>query len=581
MNEAARDGDVTSNEGVSPRLRVFVLVCSFLAVLKLWLIRRDEIPCLGSPFDDIWYLQSANDWYWLRAYNELPFGTPPYVRLPAYPLYLAVVNLTGIPLRIINELLFIFGAFVFAWVLIKAGQSRALGILLFTVIVFHPASFIVNNLAYPDTFYASVLLFCLAGLILLLLKRDDPYRRWYALGTGIALALLWHIRQENIIISGFFACYALIWYLHVRSERQSRRNKLRQFMVLVAAPFAVIILVSLVVKTVNYARFGVFSGDAMFTSDFEAASKSLMRITPKVPIRFVAVPHEVRQRAYEISPAFKELEFYFEGDLGRTWASYAKDAGVQVPGEISTGHIWWGLNQATYYAGYNKSARQAGRFYRRIASEINIACDDGRITCRNVISSLVDPASQNYLPYLGESFLHIVRLFNTSTEPTKPQEHSNLPPDLLNLVNSVTNRRAAWSDFSAVETQHPESRIQRRIWHFHGKAITVLTFVGIFGLLVLIASYRRVDLKQPVFGILALLFVVVAIRVAVFTFIDASWWVVNDVRYVFPVTYLYSCFLLILIWSAVKLVGSSPSFGRIWQRIIPRRIPRIAPDESA
>src|SRR6266545_3902111 len=125
----------------SPRLnRMFILSCSFLALVKLWLVRGDDVPCLGSPFDDIWYMQSAKDWYWLRSYSELPFGTPPYVRLPAYPLYVAIVNLTGIPLRIATELLLLLAAFVFIWVLVQAKQMRSLCVLLYAAIIFHPGS---------------------------------------------------------------------------------------------------------------------------------------------------------------------------------------------------------------------------------------------------------------------------------------------------------------------------------------------------------------------------------------------------------------------------------------------------------
>jgi hypothetical protein len=217
-SDATRAGLITS-----PRLGVaFVVACAALALLKLWLVRGGEVVCLGSPFDDIWYAQSAKDWYWLRSYGDLPFGTLPYIRLPAFPIYVALVNLSGIPLRVANELLFVFAAFVFAWVLIKAGLSRFLCVLLYAAIVFHPVSFFVNDMMATDVFYAPVLLFSLASLILLFVRREHPRRLRYALASGLSLAILWHVRQESVLVLFLLAFYALLALAAVRQRCRGR-----------------------------------------------------------------------------------------------------------------------------------------------------------------------------------------------------------------------------------------------------------------------------------------------------------------------------------------------------------------------
>jgi len=440
----AKDDESRLSKAASPRANtIFILSCLALALIKLWLVHSDEVACQSSTFDEIWYAQSAKDWYWLRSYHELPFGTPPYIRPPGFPLYVALASLTGIPLRLTNELLYMAAAFVFARVLIKAGHSQLLCALIYSLIIFHPASFAINNLISPDVIYTPFLLFSLAGLIFLFLRREDRRRLWYAVVAGLLLAILWHVRQESIAIVGILMVYALLLLLVGRREAIFNAHTFKLLGVLVGVPALMILTVSLIVKTVNYARIGVFATDAMFTSDFEKASKALLRVKPAVPIRYVAVPREVRARVYQVSPAFKELEPYFEGDTGQTWAKFGKDIGVQAPGEISTGHFWWALNQATYQAGYNKSARQAGQFYRRLAGEINTACADSRLDCRPVFSSLIDPHPQNYLPHMSHSFKLIAALFNTSIEVSKPVDIDTAPLDVCELFDTVANRRAA------------------------------------------------------------------------------------------------------------------------------------------
>lgn len=684
----AKDDRSRSSVSASPRLStIFIVSCVVLALIKLWLVHSDEVACLGSPFDDIWYAQSAKDWYWLRSYRELPFGTPPYIRPPIFPLYVALANLSGIPLRLTNELLFLFAAFVFAWVLTKAGQSQFLCALVYAAIVFHPASFFVNNLVYPDALYAPVLLFALVGLIFLFLKREAQRRLWYAVATGLLLAILWHVRQESVAIVGFLIVYALLLLVAGGEQRVFSTHTLKQLGVLVVVPAVVILTVSLIVKTINYARVGVFATDAMFTSDFERASKALLRVKPAVPIRFVSVPREARGRVYQISPAFKELEPYFEGDPGQTWVRFGKDVGVQAPGEISAGHFWWALNQATYMAGYNKSARHAGQFYRRVAGEINAACADGRLECRPVFSSLVDPHIQNYLPHLLNSFQRITDQFISSSEIPKPVDMDNLPQDVRALFDSVATRRAAlqhhgaarlsgWAfdlkdnlqgvmlrardgqilastlliprpdvvsafaatsmtvplntgfdlqipstsskvssadiiftttkgkelsvsrpgattnapgeelifnidaDQVAVRASGLEDSIQSFIWTVHGKFIRLLTYAGLLTLLPILIFYRSVNFREPVFIIIALLTAVIAIRVSIFTLIDASAYVANDIRYIFPVLGLYTSVLLLLISYSLNLATSRMNLRGAWQRMNVRKLFRRTMNQS-
>src|SRR5882762_1588643 len=76
----------------------FLLVSLVLALFKFWLVSRDEIVTGLLPHDAVWYVNSAREWYWFGPYKA-PFGVPPFIRLPAYPLFIALTRQTGIPLR--------------------------------------------------------------------------------------------------------------------------------------------------------------------------------------------------------------------------------------------------------------------------------------------------------------------------------------------------------------------------------------------------------------------------------------------------------------------------------------------------
>ena len=141
----------------------------------------------------------------------------------------------------------------------------------------------------------------------------------------------------------------------------------------------------------------------------------------------------------------------------------------------------------------------------------------------------------------------------------------------------MTNRRSAFRSDAPV-VAGTRTRAQSYIWRHHPKLTVLLTYAALCSLLLLLICYRRVDWREPVFSIMILLIAVIAIRVALITLIDASAWPVNDIRYIFPVMYLYTCFLLMLIGSAVKLVASLISRNQAWQRIGWRNVFNKAPD---
>jgi hypothetical protein len=113
-----------------------------------------------------------------------------------------------------------------------------------------------------------------------------------------------------------------------------------------------------------------------------------------------------------------------------------------------------------------------------------------------------------------------------------------------------------------------ENSIQSFIWSKHGKLVGFLTYAALGALLLLLIFYRSVRIEEPVFTIIAFLSAVIIIRVAVFTFIDAAAYIAaTDVRYTFPVMYLYTCVLLMLIACALGVVGERLRRGGVVRKM--------------
>lgn len=421
----------------------FCAFCLALAALKLLLISGEEIVARYQPLDDLWQILAASRGYWLGTdYNYSTFA-----HLPVYPLWIALTYFTGIPLRIATEVVYLLAAFAFASVLVRAGVGLAVGAICYGLLVFHPASFQLFNYALAETIYAPLLLLAMASLILLWLNRNSSGAPKYGILTGLFFGLLWCTRKESILIVATFAAYATavtVWQMRHRHESPRLSKRL---VVLILLPIAIVLTASLSVKAANWVRFGLFVSSDMDAPGYRAAYRALLRIRPEQSIRFVPVPREVREKAYAVSPAFKELEPLFEGEFGRVAASETK-RWMGIEGEIAAGWFYWALRQAAAQTGHHGTAAEGDAYYHRIANEINLAIDDGRLKGRWVAADFLDPDPGNYIPHLGNSIVKMWHLFTSTNElPREKDDAATVPETVRRAFDIVANRRAALTGY--------------------------------------------------------------------------------------------------------------------------------------
>src|SRR5881394_1655556 len=162
-----------------------------VGLCKLWVIHTEEIYGSSAEYDALWYVGSAKYWYWFQPYSWTAF-----VRPCAYPLFMAVVHFLGIPLRIAIELTQMAGYAVLIAVLRKVAVPRWLCVLLFALMILHPASFLYNNHTMSESFYTPILVLALAGSLLTLFTKKIGHAVW----TGASYAVLWNIREESFLI---------------------------------------------------------------------------------------------------------------------------------------------------------------------------------------------------------------------------------------------------------------------------------------------------------------------------------------------------------------------------------------------
>jgi hypothetical protein len=179
-----------------------------------------------------------------------------------------------------------------------------------------------------------------------------------------------------------------------------------------------------------------------------------------------------------------------------------------------------------------------------VAREINRACDEGRVPHRFVLSSFVDPGALASIRYLPESFARIAGLFLLQFERAAGRNDAILTASQRALYDEMTGRStvsARQEGLSAV--------FENFIGRYHRIFVAGLSLIGIAALLILVWHWRKLRLS-PLIAVLVLLAAAILLRVTLFSYLDATWWIGGYERYLFPVMPVYSCFLLLLIYQA-------------------------------
>jgi hypothetical protein len=462
------------------------------------------------------------------------------------------VHFCGIPLRIAIELAQMAGYGVFIAALRRAGLPRALSLLIFALMILHPASFLFNNHSMSDSFYAAVLPLALGSSLLTLFTRKFSHAVW----TGVAYAVLWNTREESFLIPVILAVFFLLALLQ-RRDAPTRKEHLVFWLKRTGALAGTMSVLVAAVYTANYSAFGSFAKSDMSSPAFEKAFKALLRIKPSYSLRYIAVNMEALRLAYEVSPTFAQLKPEFEALAGRDWTNPAFDTlGIREYGPW----FMWALRNMTANAGYYKDPVSTNAFYRKIAREINQACDEGRIPSRRVVSGFLDPGAVSRIRYLPRSVGRIAKLFLFRHQKVMVRADTNLVPWMSELYEEMVFRQPQPRIDASNAVLIPDTVSARAsvvVQNFIG-ACYVYLFIGLAcvalaAVLTLLVFFRRWRVSEPRIVVLLLLGAVIVTRLVFFSFLDATWWMAGYERYVFPIMPLSACFFMLLTYEAIAV----------------------------
>ncbi len=395
-----------------------------------------SLPFLAQPLagnDDRLFARLARnilEYGWLGPYNNLTLAKGPF-----YPFFLALVSLSGLPFLAAQAIFYVIACIVLARAIGQLGQSRSAEFAVSVLLLLNPALFNLSVLhVVRDGLYVSLTMLTVALMLMWHMRRDARVARraWFAAASGIMLAILWLTREEGIWILPTLLFIALLHIARVRPL--GWRPIMREAMLLLIICGTTTICVG-AVCLVNAWHYGVADIVEFKQTEFVAAYSALARIQQKDARPDVGFPRASLEQAYAVSPAAAELRSYMEGPGWPYLAGISCDVFAISPCDGEMHGIWlaWMLRIATAAAGRYGSAREARGFYGRLAREVNIACDDGRLVCTPPRHSLLPPIHWRDIGVALGAALRMVRFIVTLDGwwlPVNRQAQAALPAGL-------------------------------------------------------------------------------------------------------------------------------------------------------
>ncbi|MGD0338028.1 MAG: hypothetical protein ABSB78_04510 [Bacteroidota bacterium] len=534
------------------------------AMIKLWLVSAQTMPAYYSPHDDELFLKLARhiaSGGWLGEYNNVTLAKEPF-----YPFWIAVMFWSGVPLSLSQHLLYVCTCVVFIIAIRPLLRNMALPFLfIYFALLFHPISYDTAVMArvIREGIYVSLALLVSSFAIGILLRKDVSLKvliKWN-IGLGLSFAALWLTREEGVLIlpSLFLLSGASFVSILLFSKNKIRR------IIIYCIPIILFIGIITLVAGVNKLYYGVFTTCEEKQQDFVDAYGSLLRVQPRQFQQYLQVPRETRERIYAVSPAFMELRQFLEGDLGKAWGKYGPYAGK----DIST-HFNWALRDAVVLAGYGSSGDVAARYYHRLSSEVNNACDKGLLECYGRHNSLVPIWRTEYLkPLLSTSVrtaFSVIRLDNFVVGPCTP---SNGPDEIIYLFEDIMRSR-----ISPRQNDLPVLPYLQRVDSLKMSALNLLLscfrfFMFIFtslGIVSYVCHIVIIFMKRKVsftFIIMTALLLYVLARIFLVSLLDVTTWpnIAQDLTYRASLYPLFTAFSSLSILALILKNGEKYTFS--------------------
>ena len=376
----------------------------YLALALIYVSLAMHLPVsiyTTAGHDDAWFISNAQSIMrgeWLGHFNQMTL-----IKGLGYSYFLIVNNLLGTPITLTLALLYAIACFYLVYVLKESGLPKLVAQILFALLIFQPALFPTRIIR--DNIYFSLFLISFSGLIYAGLLKKEKYRILTIAFSGLCFGLFWMTREEGVWIIPGFSLVVLYFLFTQRKENKELSLRIRLFSIY----FLIALIPPFTTALINYNYYGTFKNVDVKSSSFTKVLSALYKVDTGEEIQYLPVSQKKREAIYKVSPSFRELKPYFE-NTGKGWT----DAGCAIYkntcGDYAGGWFMWALRDGASSLGYYKHPALASKYYERITEEVNLACNNATLSCKNSFIPMMPKLTQESIQSIPNKIFEAIKL---------------------------------------------------------------------------------------------------------------------------------------------------------------------------
>jgi hypothetical protein len=448
--------------------KIYILYLSiFLFFFTIY--KQIELQVIPGPVDDLLYLKNAINIIlgnWLGDYGQYTLS-----KGIGYPLFMAIGFILDIDTKNLEFFVYAVTSLYFSLTVSKILKNNIIGLFIFFFLISNPFLFDYQLARFVrEGLYGTLVLLIVTFLINIIFLKKRSIK--YSFILSIFLFWFWTTREEQIwMIVSIFVVIALL----ILTNSFYFKNKINYIQILKVLSLSVIISFGLVllINSLNYFKYNKFINNDFNNGNYLKAYGGLISLKVNYEKRN-PFPKEKREMAYKVSPTFKKVKKYLEGEVGKSWSSLLD--GKPHKKKDTTYWTMWAIRDAIFKEFAPQNAADADRIYTQIYQEIKKYCKKNKKYCRKNNKSLLPnypKAEYKNIILTGiEGLRKLILLdFNFSGKTESPSKHFNDFEYMFksfnsNLASPKINKyiRTGWIGYNSDFTISLSNKIKNEIY---------------------------------------------------------------------------------------------------------------------
>ena len=410
------------------RVSYFWGIVCFVILFRLALSADLAVQMVYSPHDDSLYVFRA--YHMLLGQGMGPYDARLFVKLPGLSLFLAGIRFLGLPYLFSIDLLYIIaGVYFIAALLRYGGFSKILLLGVFALYIFNPVTLDHQWFrVLREPLSVCLLILILSAIIFILggiRERRIPLVHGIFFSLTFGFALL--VREEDrLLYAALFLFYLIFIWQAIKHYALGTAGSYLKIGIMIALPLISSHGSNAMTRSFVAKHYGAPLLYDFGEGEFPRLIAAMRSVASKKDNRHVMITQEALGKLRQAVPTLVPVIDRLPPPSPNSYSCQR----FKVCSEWTNGWMLFWIKDAAFQAGVTPDLAKAQEYFRNARLDIEKACQDGRLQCRNRGNGLLPTFELRWTRAYLREWMGIIRMIIQPGFQMPAQPPSTYPLDV-------------------------------------------------------------------------------------------------------------------------------------------------------